>query len=483
MLPFATEFPVRHDFGRAQLVAQTVAWLRGIEASNVLDRNDQRDLDGDYSRIRSADGEELTFRALPDNDGIFATGFRHDLPDQEGRLWRTEAVLRRESDDPTAPGILRLRTQCLAATPGAKLQVPKKPYILRTLIKEGRATDDGALSVRDSPHLLGDDEEGLALASLIVEGNATSCLPILYLSRSDAGRLLLDETSVERLAYDLGGVTHVVIEPSREFSFRLRDRCGARNVYGGTIGLFQPNRGIVRRYYFGWKIETLNDLVQTLRSEAIRLRSLMPARGWDWAELQERVLQSARRRDRNRLSAEEIEKLYQEEIANLKEENENLRTRLAEQARDAPTSEQGMSGAELGEMFGPEIYPGEVMDRVRRAVSLCLSDAERHGMDDRTKVVLRRVLERLPASVALAELRQDLVRACKDPSRAADELTRLLCRHGYRLKSDNRHIRLEGQDSLDGLGTITLAKTPSDHRALKNARAQIERSMGLTGLD
>ena len=78
-------------------------------------------------------------------------------------------------------------------------------------------------------------------------------------------------------------------------------------------------------------------------------------------------------------------------------------------------------------------------------------------------------------SPALGELSQDLARATKDPNRVASELISLLGRHGYSEKSDNKHIRLEANKGYDGLDAITLPKTPSENKGLKNLRKQIER--------
>ncbi|MCX7902425.1 MAG: hypothetical protein N2483_09125 [Burkholderiaceae bacterium] len=254
MVPFATEFPVPHRFGKAQLVGQTVAWLRGIENSTVLDQYDQQDLDGDYARLRSPVGEELILRALQGPDGPIASGFRHDLPDSEGRIWRTEAVLRRDSPDPGRPGILRLRTQCLAAAPVATLQTPRKPYLLKTMIRDECVSRDGVLDIRDAAITLRDENDGVVLAAEMVAGRASDWLPVLYVSVQHSGRPLLDARSLDRLAYELGGVAHVVVEPSRSFSFRLRDLCEGKNAYGGTVALIQPGRGIVRRFFLGWQI-------------------------------------------------------------------------------------------------------------------------------------------------------------------------------------------------------------------------------------
>ncbi|MCX7902426.1 MAG: hypothetical protein N2483_09130 [Burkholderiaceae bacterium] len=209
----------------------------------------------------------------------------------------------------------------------------------------------------------------------------------------------------------------------------------------------------------------------------------MPARGWDWTALQERVLNAQRERERKRLSAEEIERLYQEEIATLREENAALRMRLAEQHAELSKVGSDTQGPDFGAIVGREIYAGEVMDRVRFAAGVCLSEADRNGIDSRTRVVLERLRACVPVSDALRELRQDIERACKDTTRSAEAVTRLLCRHGYMEKGDNKHVRLEAARGFEGLEPVTLAKTPSDYRAMKNLRTQIERALGLTKLD
>ena len=144
--------------------------------------------------------------------------------------------------------------------------------------------------------------------------------------------------------------------------------------------------------------------------------------------------------------------------------------------------EAEFSSDNLVQRIGPEVYSGEISDRLRFAAKTTLSAAEQIGLDPRTKAILQRVVDRLPESPALAELSQDLARATKDPKRVVSELTALLARHGYSEKADNKHIRLEANKDYDGLDSITLPKTPSENRGLKNLRKQIERTLGITKL-
>lgn len=482
MLPFSTEFPVIPSDNRAAFVAEVVAWIRGMRHQTVLSKDSEAELDGANVHVRSNTGEELRIRELRTGDGWTAIGIRHDLPDDLGRSWRTECVLKRSAAD-GGQDLVRLRTQCIATTPGARLDTPRKPYLIKALLKSGWGGTDQGIGVSDQPVWLEGTDAGIATAKSVTLGEAAKWLPTVYVSATGNGSWLLSRQEIEKLAYDLGGIAHVVVEPDRAFSFDLRDATEARNAYGGTVGLSVPGQGIARRYYLGWQIQNGDELATAVRSAASALRSQMPAFGWDWTELQEQALRAQRERDRNRLTAAENEKLYLDEIENLQDRIRQLEQQLsASPAASLGTDEAEFSSDNLVQRIGPEVYSGEISDRLRFAAKTTLSAAEQIGLAARTKAILQRVVDRLPESPALAELSQDLARATKDPKRVASELTALLARHGYSEKSDNKHIRLEANKGYDGLDSITLPKTPSENRGLKNLRKQIERTLGITKL-
>ena len=482
MIPFSTEFPVIPSDNRAAFVAEVVAWIRGMRHQTILSKDSEAELDGANVHVRSNSGEELRMRELRTGDGWTAIGIRHDLPDDLGRSWRTECVLRRSAAD-GGQDLVRLRTQCIATTPGARLDTPRKPYLIKALLKSGWGGTDQGMGVSDQPVWLEGTDAGIATAKSVTLGEAAKWLPTVYVSATGNGSWLLSRQEIEKLAYDLGGIAHVVVEPDRAFSFDLRDSTEARNAYGGTVGLSVPAQGIARRYYLGWQIQNGDELATAVRSAASALRSQMPAFGWDWTELQEQALRAQRERDRNRLTAAENEKLYLDEIENLQDRVRQLEQQLsASPDASLGTDEAEFSSDNLVQRIGPEVYSGEISDRLRFAAKTTLSAAEQIGLDARTKAILQRVIDRLPESPALAELSQDLARATKDPKRVASELTALLARHGYSEKSDNRHIRLEANKGYDGLDSITLPKTPSENRGLKNLRKQIERTLGITKL-
>lgn len=361
---------------------------------------------------------------------------------------------------------------------------PTKTVSYQGSDQERLGRKDRHFSVSDQPIWLDSNEEGLSTASAVTTGDATKWLPVVYVSATGKSTWILGQREIEKLAYDLGGIAHVVVEPDRAFSFSLREQTSARNAYGGTLALSSPEQGIVRRYYIGWQIQDGIELAATIREAASTLRSQMPSFGWDWTELQEQALRAQRASEKSRLTAAESEQLYLEEIANLQDRIRQLDQALSALPADSVGTDEGeFSSDNLIRRIGPEIYAGEVSDRLRLAARTTLSVADQIGLDPRSKVILQRVLDRLPLSPALAELSQDLARATKDPKRVASELTSLLARHGYSKKSDNKHIRMEAKEMFEGLDAITIPKTPSDHQGLKNLQKQIERTLGITKLD
>jgi hypothetical protein len=209
----------------------------------------------------------------------------------------------------------------------------------------------------------------------------------------------------------------------------------------------------------------------------------MPSLGMDWTDLQEKALISQRAAMRGALSQEDADQLFDDftkQLSDLQEENRRLSELVNSQAvNDIVEDEQNPRDVSVLKSAGPEIYEGEVTDRIRFAAQIALSVAEPNGIDARSIAIWTRIIDRVPRSPALDELLADLGRATKDPKRLAGEVSDLLERHGYRSKSDNKHIRLEPKNDYYGLANITVPKTPGEIRGLKNLQKQIERTLGI----
>ena len=418
-------------------------------------------------------------RQIMDSKDLVAIGFRHDFPDGQGRLWRTEAVIRKIS----APGgnVLRIRTACMATRNDARIDFPRKPFIVKSIVKNW-GDRDGMLDVEDQPTWLDESSVGINLARSIVQGSATIYLPCIYFSTTGDG-WALSRDAISKLSYDLGGVAHVAVEPSRRFSHMLRSETQGRNAYGGAIGVAIPGRGIAMRLGLDRPSLAPHAIADDIKRVAIAVRGQMPSKGWDWTELQEQALRKQREQDKNRLSIEENEKLYQEEIENLQDRIRELESSIVENFnRQTEVRDEG-SLSEYLERITAEIYAGEIQDRIRMAIKHINGQAEQIGLDKRSIAVFEAFLNTVEPSTEIKELVNDLKRATSDTKKLSSEVVDVLIRYGYQEKSDNKHIRLEPQSGYVGLDNITIPKTPSDHRALENLRKQIERTLGINKLD
>ncbi|WP_143598933.1 hypothetical protein [Pseudothioclava arenosa] len=385
---------------------------------------------------------------------------------------------------PGRANLLRVRAQCLAVETLVRLEVPKRTHLIRMILEDGKVVEDGLLMPSLQPHFLSDDQEGFALAERIVSGGASEYLPTVYVSAIDDDRWALDVRAIRALARDLAGVAHVVCEPSREFSFRLRDQVDGENVYNGTLGIAVPGGGFAHRAYLGRAIPDAKALVARVKSAAVDIRSQMPkVGGWDWLDFQDAILRHQREIDKNRLSAEENEKLWNDELALKDARIQELEAELHD-ARNTPLQAPASAAGNgmLLSMLKPEVYSGEFSDRVRAALEFCLERGADSGWDKRSLAVFEEIVGALTPSPALNELREDLRRATRDPARLNAELRKLLARHGFEFKSDNKHSRMEPRPEYVGLESVTLMKTPGDHRGLMNLCSQIEANLGLTRL-
>lgn len=476
---FATEFQVSSDLTPLRFTAEVIGWLRGIRDSRILDEASERDLDGDAPRLRAPTGETLAMLRLSYPGTGFTIGFRHDLPDSENRIWRTEGVLRQLSPDSIA--MLRVRGQCLAAASVASLQPPRRPHLIRAMVQQGLGGRDGSLPVQTAPHHLSDDEDGQLLASGLIEGSATRHLPVVYVSAISDNRWIAARPALDRLALDLAGVAHVVLEPRREMSFRVKDLTRGRNPYGGTIGIAVPGHGIVRRLYIGWALPDAANLLEEVKAATLDLRTDMGRQdGWDWLDLQDAALRNQRQRDRNRLSDSEINRLFDEELATRDERITELESDLAALRRQK-TASATPSSPWLAAL-GPELYPGEFTDRLRAALSDIVARGPDQSWDSRSLALFAKAVQGLAPSAALGTLREDLHRATLDNRKVGKELPGLLQKLGFSRKSDNNHIRMEAGSDLIGVKTVTVPKAPSDHRAGENLRSDIEADLGLKRL-
>ena len=478
MSVFSTEFPVSNDITNQKFMAEAIAWIRGIKNSFVLNDVDAKELEEDDARIESASGEILSFKTV-NNGNSSVIGVRHELPDQLGRIWRTECVLTRG----VTTAHFRVRGQCVATIPNAEIMQPKKPHLIRQVIEESWASIDGRFKVQSSPHYI--LEADIELAGNLILGRESCMLPCIYISRNNNNSLPLDE---KRLSATLSGLAHVIVEPARSFSFSLMEVSSRKNPYGGAIGVIVSGSGEIERFQGNLFNSPTSKFVADIENFVIDLVSKRGAQiGWEWQTLQEHQARQLRQKlvEQNSDELSDYIEQFDAELKAKDEEISNLNERLAlVEARKYSSAylSKGLIPDDFVQQLGKELYEGEFSDRLRLFLNE-KSKRQNEVVDARTLELVARILRMSEFSGYAAGLINQIKGAGRDGNQMPQLVGAILSGLGYARSDDGKHTKYSPSTDLFGLSIQMVPKTPSDAgRAGKNKAAEIIRDMKLSQL-
>ncbi|MCG3268205.1 hypothetical protein [Yoonia sp. I 8.24] len=478
MSVFATEFQVKTGISKAAFVASVVAWLRGINRSQILDSADAHVNYDDEVWLETAEGESLSLKSYEHNQ-MAVFGSRLEILDNLGRKWRTECVL----TDFGNAAFLRVRGQCVAVDASAVVIPPKKPHFIRQAIEDGWCVEDGHFLPSLSE--ISVDSTSIDTATNIILGGASFFLPVLYISRGNQDHLPFKTTNI---AKELAGICHVVVEPSRAFSFELMERTKRKNPYGGAVALFAPDGREVFKFFKKSDDHSGTDLVKACVQRTNEFVSSQAAqKAWEWQDLQE--AQSRRLREAvtnaNAEGLEDYVAAFDTELAAKEEKIQNLEARLlieTARANNATQNTDDLFPTDLKTQIGPELYDGEFTDRLHSFLSNSL-DAPSIPRNPRTDEFVKRLLENLEFSGRSQSLVSQIKSACRDGNQMPKQLGSILSGFGFTKSNDGPHLKFQPPKELFGLQTEVLPSTPSDsQRAGKNRGAEVIRSFGLNEL-
>lgn len=477
MLPFSTEFPVRSTVKREQFLDLVIRWLHGAESSNVLSQvSGVQDLTGD-DELKSPSGERLTIRECPLDDG-HVIGLRHQIPDN-GRIWLTDCVLTQRG----ARASIRVRGQCQLSDPTARAEQPKKPFLIKMMMKEEWGGNDCGFAVSDIPkHLV--HAEVSEIADVINRPGKATGMPVVFVSRNQTGETLLD---CPKLAYDLGGMAHIVVEPDRFFSSALMQATFGRNPYLGSIGVCAPNRGIVKRFFIGELFPDSRALEIAIRQYVASLTAMWSAAsGWEWRDLSESYAKRSTllEREQGNKKIEEYITLFDAEIREKDLLIDQLRTSLDEREKELERFSENSSGIlrdGLLEDDQRQIYDGEISDRVVVAVRKAV-EGQSTVVEGREREALAAFLKRAKLTGRAHQLQDALRRGARSSDGDFSELQSILMSLGFERTEEGPHIKLTPPEGLKSVGTQSFPRTTSDFRAVRNQASQLTNAVDLRHL-
>ncbi|TCP01981.1 hypothetical protein [Caldimonas thermodepolymerans] len=465
MLSFATEFPVEADRTTVDFLQAMVTWISGSPHTGLSAEMLRDLLQKDEAHVEN--GKEKVQSLLATSPDVDLAGIRYSRHDNDLE-WLTTVVFSRTSSD----AWVGVRVECESQHAAARLPSAKKPVVVRTVLESLGGAADGPLPIRDTAHILTNTD--IDLAAKLIRGDAGCRLPIVYVSARFQGGYILD---VNRLAADLSGMAHVVVEPNRPFSVRLQLEVDSENVYGGTIGIYWPEGGGRRAFFLGGDYSTPGHLAGAIKDEVrAALLNRRPIARCTWAYVRETASRQAilsLKASGSKAIDEYVEKFDQEiEAKNQRlEEAESEIQRLRNELRVYEARAGTASGGLLRLGRERDLYPNEVLGILLDAIE---DAATRVQHDSRRQHVLRSILEanRLEEN-PLEGRREQLKRLLRGTSTIDGKLRRELEDMGFSISEDGKHFKLVFQG--DDRYTFTLPKSGSDWRGGLNAASDIGR--------
>ncbi|CAJ0861706.1 hypothetical protein R77569_01459 [Ralstonia mannitolilytica] len=465
MLSFATEFPVEADRTTVDFLQAMVTWISGSPHTGLSAEMLRDLLQKDEAHVEN--GKEKVQSLLATSPDVDLAGIRYSRHDNDLE-WLTTVVFSRTSSD----AWVGVRVECESQHAAARLPSAKKPVMVRTVLESLGGAADGPLPIRDTAHILTNTD--IDLAAKLIRGDAGCRLPIVYVSARFQGGYILD---VNRLAADLSGMAHVVVEPNRPFSVRLQLEVDSENVYGGTIGICWPEGGGRRAFFLGGDYSTPGHLAGAIKDEVrAALLNRRPIARCTWAYVRETASRQAilsLKASGSKAIDEYVEKFDQEiEAKNQRlEEAESEIQRLRNELRVYEARAGTASGGLLRLGRERDLYPNEVLGILLDAIE---DAATRVQHDSRRQHVLRSILEanRLEEN-PLEGRREQLKRLLRGTSTIDGKLRRELEDMGFSISEDGKHFKLVFQG--DDRYTFTLPKSGSDWRGGLNAASDIGR--------
>ena len=185
------------------------------------------------------DGEESFYRKFGEieikilnttiaSDTIFALQLIN--PDKT-EIWTTDCIYIEGKDEKR----ISVTLSCHSSDYKKVLPRIHKPHIIKKLIQSGLCYTKGILPISDTPIYL--QEKDTALCAKLMLGMIDTPLPVVYLS-VDGFNPNKYSANERFLAQKLSGIAHVLVEPDKHFSKRIKTLTDSKNPYNGYVGIY-----------------------------------------------------------------------------------------------------------------------------------------------------------------------------------------------------------------------------------------------------
>jgi hypothetical protein len=466
MISFSTEFPIDSDKSVNEVLNIACDWITGSRFTNIS-KHSLLDLlknsGGDF-RI----GDEHIVTGLANLQDYEIAGLRYTKLQNEIE-WITTIV----TSKTPSQNFVSIQVSCEALNTANHLPESKKPVFVSQVIDKCGGGMDGHIPVSNKPYILTDGEEQVA-ADLII-GSADNSLPIVYISAGFDGSYIVDENKLSKL---LSGMAHVVVEPSRDFSFKVKNLASSRNVYGGTVGIYWPDSTARKSYYFSEEYST-SELIQeaVARDIQIALANRRQKTYCNWLHLKE-CISKVRYEKLKFNGSEEVNyfvEAFKDELdakQSKLDDAEREILRLSAELKKYVVSQRGGESGPLGYGKEQDFYEFEIRDFVIDS----LNDSLKNSVDGGRRChVFQDLLASNKPSGEAAKNCEEIKSLFKSGIDLDAKTKNALVKLGFSISEEGKHYKLVFQN--DGRYTFITSKTSSDHRAGKNLTSDINKRL------
>ncbi|WP_200182276.1 hypothetical protein [Ectothiorhodospira mobilis] len=466
MLTFKTQFPINESKSVDDLFEAGRIWLAGSPHSSLASvMKNATDIRDEWSR--ESDNEKIRF--IKHHNGEEASGFRHENLDLDGMRWVTEVACAKRANN----FWISVQLSVDSELPVERIDNGKRPYILKTIMREIGGGKDGYLTVCDKPiHLT---EEQVDLAADIITANAGCFMPVVYVSADSDGN---SHINTAQLAQWLSGMAHVLVEPNRRFSFQLAPLVYRENAYGGAVAIYWPD-GIGKWLFlpqgeFSDPKSLQNAIAKKVRASLLSQRTKRECT-WSYILEQKSRKRIQELRDSGSHEVDEYISLFDTELESKNEEIQRLEAEVSRLKYSHFNQNEGggTKGKDLNIRTSEgDLYQGERLSLIVEALEKELNSSEPHS---RRYHVLRDLIDsnNLPGEKeTILDSLKELLRRYRDmDSTTRSELERL----GFSINDDGKHYKLFFRDEMRC--PFILAKTGSDHRGGLNSFSNIKKKL------
>lgn len=383
-------------------------------------------------------------------------------------------------------------------------ETDKVGYICRRMLRPrivfdainglGGGMDGTILYTKCEPFVL--QEGDLEFVAEIIKNQSENRLPVVYISRSPTGQLLVNPNNVAR---ELAGMAHVLIEPSRTFSYKLKERTDGKNIFNGAVGIHWPN-GMRRYFAYPFPEDIVNVLYETVRQASLHtmipqnltfdgVRLLQTSKKADELKREydsvkqesEKLLELSEQEKKSKIDdltneinslkdlldiAEEENKILKKQTNDLASKNACLELKLVAQSK----KQEG--GELIKKPATAELYTGETADIVIAALTNYLNTAP---PDSRRQDIVKAILDINRPTGKHEEIVAGVENAFRNNTgkfneRFANSLRAL----GFEIiEGDHPAVYVPGHEGRK----VSISGTPSDVKSRKNEFTQLKRAL------